>query len=123
MAIVKYKNQSGVTYAYESISEWDPVKKQSRPKRKYLGRVDPETGEIISTAGKRGRPKKKGSIQDTKATDYKTLFENTSAALEKSQADLKQLKKEKEELAIQNQQLADLISQIYRQTGSFLKKH
>ena len=26
MAIVKYKNQSGVTYAYESISEWDPVK-------------------------------------------------------------------------------------------------
>ncbi|WP_162205989.1 hypothetical protein [Schaedlerella arabinosiphila] len=43
MAIVKYKNQSGVTYAYESISEWDPVKKQSRPKRKYLGRVDPET--------------------------------------------------------------------------------
>ena len=47
MAIVKYKNQSGVTYAYESISEWDPVKKQSRPKRKYLGRVDPETGEII----------------------------------------------------------------------------
>lgn len=95
MAIVKYKNQSGVTYAYESISEWDPVKKQSRPKRKYLGRVDPETGEIISTAGKRGRPKKKGSIQDTKATDYKTLFENTSAALEKSQADLKQLKKKK----------------------------
>ena len=117
MAIVKYKNQSGVTYAYESISEWDPVKKQSRPKRKYLGRVDPETGEIISTAGKLG------SIQDTKATDYKTLFENTSAALEKSQADLKQLKKEKEELAIQNQQLADLISQIYRQTGSFLKKN
>ena len=96
MAIVKYKNQSGVTYAYESISEWDPVKKQSRPKRKYLGRVDPETGEIISTAGKRGRPKKKDSIQDTKATDYKTLFENTSAALEKSQADLKQLKKRKE---------------------------
>ena len=59
MSIVKYKNQSGITYAYEATSQYDPVTKQSRPKRKYLGRVDPETGEIIPTAGKRGRPPKK----------------------------------------------------------------
>ena len=26
MAIIKYANQSGVVYAYESISEWDPEK-------------------------------------------------------------------------------------------------
>ena len=51
MSIVKYKNQSGVTYAYEQTSVYDPEKKQSRPKRKYLGRVDPETGE--SRYGKR----------------------------------------------------------------------
>lgn len=123
MAIVKYKNQSGITYAYESISEWDPVKKQSRPKRKYLGRVAPETGEIIPTAGKRGRPKKNSNMQEEKAADYKSLFENASATLKKFQADLRRLKKEKEELAIQNQQLTDLISLIYQQTGSFLKKN
>ena len=58
MPIVKYKNQSGVTYAYEQTSSYDPDRKQSRPIRKYLGRVDPETGEIIPTAGKRGRPPK-----------------------------------------------------------------
>lgn len=58
MAILKYPNQSGVVYAYESISEWDPVKKQSRSKRKSLGRVDPETGEIIPTSKGRGRPPK-----------------------------------------------------------------
>ena len=46
------------TYAYDQTSVYDPVKKQSRPVRKYLGRVDPETGEIISTKGKRGRPPK-----------------------------------------------------------------
>ena len=44
MAIIKYANQSGVVYAYESISEWDPEKKQSRSKRKCIGRVDPDTG-------------------------------------------------------------------------------
>jgi hypothetical protein len=34
-------------YAYESISYWDKEKKQPRSKRKYLGKVDPETGDII----------------------------------------------------------------------------
>ena len=58
MSIVKYKNQSGVTYAYEATSRYDPSTKSSRPVRKYLGRVDPETGEIIPTVGKRGRPRK-----------------------------------------------------------------
>ncbi len=39
--------KTGTKYAYESISYWDKEKKQPRSKRKYLGRVDPETGEII----------------------------------------------------------------------------
>jgi len=50
VAIVYQINQkTGVTYAYESISCWDKVKQQSRAKRKCLGRVDPETKEIIPT--------------------------------------------------------------------------
>ena len=36
-----------IKYAYESTSYWDKEKKQPRSKRKYLGKVDPETGEII----------------------------------------------------------------------------
>lgn len=124
MAIVKYKNQSGVTYAYESVSEWDPVKKQSRPKRKYLGRVDPETGEIISTAGKRGRPKKKGTTQDApleKGVDYKSLYEKCCASLKKSEADVKRLEQENERLVILSQQLEDVLSSICRQAAPFIK--
>ena len=50
VAIVHQTNQkTGVTYAYESISYWDKVKQQSRAKRKCIGRVDPETKEIIPT--------------------------------------------------------------------------
>ena len=66
MAIVKYKNQSGVTYAYESISEWDPVKKQSRPKRKYLGRVDPKLGRSSLPLGKGGVPKRRTAYRTQK---------------------------------------------------------
>lgn len=38
--------KTGTKYAYESVSYWDKEKKQPRSKRKYIGRVDPETGEI-----------------------------------------------------------------------------
>lgn len=44
--------KTGVKYAYVSTSYWDKEKKAPRSTRKYLGRVDPETGEIVKGAGK-----------------------------------------------------------------------
>ena len=42
--IVKhFDKKSGKTRGYESTPHYDPVTKQSRPKRKYLGTLDPET--------------------------------------------------------------------------------
>ena len=56
MSIVKYTNKkTGVVTLYESTSHYDPETKQSRPVRKYLGREDPVTGELIPSSGKRGR--------------------------------------------------------------------
>jgi len=46
----------GITYAYESISYWDKEKKQSRSKRKLIGRVQAD-GTIIPTDG-RGKKKR-----------------------------------------------------------------
>ena len=43
--------RSGITYAYESISYWDKEKKQSRARRKLIGRVT-EDGEIVPTDGR-----------------------------------------------------------------------
>ena len=49
MASIVYQTdkKTGIKYAYESTSYWDKEKKQPRSKRRYLGKVDPETGEII----------------------------------------------------------------------------
>lgn len=53
MAIIyNHDKRSGITYAYESVSYWDKEKKMSRSKRKLIGRVDPETGEIKPTDGR-----------------------------------------------------------------------
>jgi len=51
MAAIVYQTnkQTGITYAYESVSYWDKEKQQSRAKRRCIGRVDPETKEIIPT--------------------------------------------------------------------------
>jgi hypothetical protein len=58
MSIVKYTNKkTGVVTLYESTSHYDPETKQSRPVRKYLGREDPVTGELIPSSRKRGRKK------------------------------------------------------------------
>ena len=52
-AIIHQKDKrSGITYAYESISYWDKEKKQSRAKRKLIGRVDEATGKIVPTDGR-----------------------------------------------------------------------
>ncbi len=51
MAAIVYQTnrKTGATYAYESIAHWDKAKKQSRARRKCIGRVDPETRQIVST--------------------------------------------------------------------------
>ena len=52
-----YDKKTGKTRVYESTPHYDPVTKQSRPKRKYLGTLDDETGELIPSSGRRGRRK------------------------------------------------------------------
>jgi transposase len=53
-AIVYQKNKkTGVVYAYESVSYWDKEKKQSRARRKCIGRMDPEKNVIVPTRKKK----------------------------------------------------------------------
>ena len=125
MAIVKYKNQSGITYAYESISEWDPVKKQSRPKRRYLGRVDEETGEIIPTAGKRGRPRKNSpsidaSVQESASSEPDGLSDGETLSPDSDAETIARLQEENARLLEQNRQLKEALASIYLQAASVM---
>lgn len=55
--IKQYDKRSGITYFYESISYWDSEKQQSRAKRKLIGKLDPETGEMVPTDGRMKKKK------------------------------------------------------------------
>lgn len=87
MAIVKqYHADTKTVYVYESESYWDPEKKQSRSRRKVIGKIDPDTGEIIPT-GKRGRKKKEPTTET--AANTQSAHDEISALYAASQEKVK----------------------------------
>jgi hypothetical protein len=74
MAVIyQHDKRSGITYAYESYSYWDKEKKMTRAKRKLIGRLNKETGEIVPTDGRNRAEKLEDSID--KEPNYKALYE------------------------------------------------
>lgn len=60
MAIIKqFDIRSGITYVYDSKSYYDKEKKCSRAKRALIGKIDPDTGEMIPTDGRNKGAKSK----------------------------------------------------------------
>ena len=53
--VTQTDKRTGITYAYNTTYYWDKEKRQSRSKRICVGKIDPETGDIVPT---RGRAKK-----------------------------------------------------------------
>lgn len=101
MAVIHQKDKrSGITYVYESISYWDKEKKQSRSKRRLIGRLDEGTGDVIPTDG---RGKKR-------SPDY-VPGEETDA----SPRTLKEYKEAYAALLSENQRLREEISRLKMQ--------
>lgn len=95
MAIIKqHDKRSGITYAYESHSYWDPEKKMSRAKRKLIGKVDPQTGEIVPTDGRN----KKSKTSVSSDTDYKKMYEKLLKKYQAQETLIESLKKQIKEL-------------------------
>lgn len=97
MAIIyQHDKRSGITYAYDSKSYWDKEKKTTRAKRTLIGRLDPETGEIVPTDGRGRKDKLKAETND--APDYKALYEKLLCKYTAQEALLAALQKELKEL-------------------------
>lgn len=117
MSIVRYVNKkTGVVALYESTSYYDPETKQSRPKRKYLGTEDPETGKLIPSSGKRGRKKNaEESAPSPKVTQeekYKEKYDKLLRESAAKDARIKQLEHENKKLRIFLQNLRDSVSDV-----------
>lgn len=117
MSIVRYVNKkTGTVALYESTSYYDPETRQSRPKRKYLGTEDPETGELIPSSGKRGRKKSTGKEAKTKREKedlrFKEKYDCLLQECRDKDAVIKQLEHENKKLRFCLQKLRDTASDM-----------
>lgn len=90
MSISKsYNKQNGVTYVYEVYENyWNKEKKRPESKRRLIGKIDPETGEVVPTRAKKGADKNEAAAQD-----YREQYEQIkkkAAQQEKEIADLRE---------------------------------
>lgn len=115
MSCIVYQKdkKTGIKYAYESISYWDKEKKQPRSTRKYLGRVDEETGEIIYKDEKPKRVSDKGTSEASRITELK-------AELEKRDLIIKDLKDEIKRKEAEYRELAASVEKAVKILGSSL---
>ena len=116
MSVVYHTDRrSGTTYAFESTPRYDPERKQSRPIKRYLGRVDPITHEIIPTSGRRGRLKKsEDPIHEPEMMnrDYKERYELVKADAEKARMCLEQANARNKKLESQLKRVQELLKQF-----------
>ena len=107
MSIIKIRGKNGNYYAVESTSHYVPGK-GSRPVKKYLGRYDPNTGEIIPSSGKRGRPKKEQVMQQTQieSDSGEEAYEDVMLKLKRSEAEVLKLTRELDETRARQKELA-----------------
>lgn len=100
-----YDKRTGITYVYEAESYWDKEKKQPRNKRKLIGKIDEETGEIVPTQG-RGRPRKdntpKKASSPTKEKEeietYKKQILDQGIRIRELEAEVEKLKSQRNAL-------------------------
>jgi len=77
MAIIdQYDKRTGTTYVYESKSEWVPELKQSRSKRRLIGRRDPNTGTVVPTQKRRKKDSDESDSKNTRNDDYQIKLES-----------------------------------------------
>ena len=113
--IKKLDKQTGVTYVYESESYWDKEKKQPRSKRKLIGKIDEQTGEIVPTSGRKGRKRKELTpIPQTASTDGNPLN-----ALCAEQAE--ELRRKEEEISALKKQIIELTLSVSEYKRRLLK--
>lgn len=90
MSISKsYNKQTGVTYVYEVYENyWNKEKKRPESKRRLIGKIDPETGEVVPTS----RAKKRADKNDNGTQDYRVQYEQAKEKLAQQEKEITDLK-------------------------------
>lgn len=120
MAIIKqYHKDTGITYVYESESYWDKEKRQPRSRRRLVGKLDPETGEVIPTDRKKARAQKEEGAQDPPAQteDAGSTAARLGQELRRLEGEASRLRERCGILEEENRSLRELLDKIREMAG------
>lgn len=114
MACIVYQvnKKTNTKYAYRSESYRDPITKQPRSRRTYLGRVDPETNEIIPKAEKGKRNRKRSTTGNKHSNSKATANASELADNEELIAKINQLSEIQSALCDRLADMDEAISEI-----------
>ena len=112
MGTIVYQERNGVKYAYESVSYWNAEKKAPRSKRRYLGKVDPETGQIVRARGQKKE-------EETNTDSREEVIEQLREQLKEQEARIRDLQGQLEEARAKYRQAADTVLAIQKLAGTF----
>ena len=106
MSITKSTNKkTGITYVFESHSYWDKEKKAPRNTKRIIGKIDPETGEVVPTRKRKSNASESSEKQETK---YQALYEEVLSEIKQKDEEIRHLKQE--------------IAALLREQEEYLKK-
>lgn len=89
MAVIRqFDKRSGITYVYEASYWRDPESGQSRSRRRLIGRLDTETGEVVPTDGRNRKPK----TAEMETTDYEAAYKKLLKKYESQEAVIRNLR-------------------------------
>ena len=105
MSTIIYTKIKGTTYCYRSESYWDKESKTPKSKRTLIGKIDPETGEMVPT-----RPRGRRKCEDDGSQQQKAK-EALITAIPQDDAYKKQCFELKQKLLIVEKELANVTAE------------
>lgn len=118
MSQVRVTNKkSGITYVYESESYWDKEKKQPRNKRKLIGKIDPETGEIVPTRNHVSDALNNSDVPSMTVTELKKLCRSYEKTLSKQDEKIRMQDEEISKMKAEKRALLQQLKELVRELG------
>ena len=68
--ILQRDSRAGVTYAYHNTVIWDKALKKSSSSRILIGKLDPQTGEVVKSSGHRRKKQIDNAVIDREISEY-----------------------------------------------------
>ena len=104
--------QNGVVYVYTYESFYDPVQEKYRQKRRCIGKVDEETGEVVPTASRGGGRK---NTLKTEAAEGEEIGKAKREEQERIASYLRQIQELKEQVQTLEVELSQAREEIKRE--------